>query len=570
MLRSFSIFAAEKSRDTFLVLAVFAFASSVTIALFFYEKKRNDDFGQNQFDEETSIVESDLRRTFEAYAQVLRSGVSLYRATDRVDRQIWQNYISYLQLEKNYPGIQGVSFNAVLESEAELDAFEKMIQETDFPEFDVRPGGQQDLYTPIVYLEPFVGRNRPALGFDIYSETNRREAVDRAIATNEPSMTSKITLVQDDDSPDDGVKAGVLVILPIFEGEIDPSVPRSMQTSGLIISVFRIRDLMHTILGDNAKRSKAQRKTVSLFEITPEGEALDMYLSEPSDDHSPQFQSVRTFAMYGKTWRLVAESTLNFEYESRRNSHLTILLAGVLITLLLTATVASLVARSRDSRASADALSKSNQQISLLMKEINHRSKNLLSLIQAIARQTSAGSPTNFSDSFGKRLASLSASQDLLVKNKWQDIELSELLKSQLAHFSDLLGKRILLSGPKTFLDAANAQTMSMAIHELATNATKYGALSNDVGMVRINWYCNGMGPNMTFHFHWIESDGPQVTPPESKGFGSKVTGMMVQMSLEGEIERNFDPEGFSWHLVCPHRKLATKVAAITAGLAEK
>lgn len=555
----------NRARDSFFVIAVFIVSLGMSVAAFFYEKQRNHDFSQDHFDQETSVVESNLRRTFDAYAQVLRSAVSLYYATDDVDREAWQIYVSNLQLERNYPGIQGVSFNALLNGKAELDAYVEETRETDFPDFEVRPPGDREIYVPIVYLEPFIGRNRPALGFDIYSEATRRAAVDRAILTNEPSMTSKITLVQDDDTPGDDVKAGVLVVLPVFSQALDPNLTRIDQTKGLIVSVFRIRDLMTTILRDDAGQSTAERKMASLYEVADDNEILDMYIASNPDNHVAQFQSERTFELYGRTWRIVSRSTKAFENDTARNSHFLVLFAGLLVTCLLTLVVAAQGARNRDSRVAAEVLGKSNAQIALLMKEVNHRSKNLLGLIQAIARQTSAGDPKDFSESFGRRLSSLSASQDLLVKNKWQDVELSDLLKAQLAYFEDLLDKRIILSGPKTFLDAANAQTMSMAIHELATNATKYGALSNDSGLVHISWRCAGLPPDKTFHLDWVESGGPPVAEPQSKGFGSKVTGMMVQMSLEGEIERRFAPEGFSWHLTCPHRKLAAQVAETSA-----
>lgn len=549
----------ENSRDMYLVIGVFIVSLMISVSVFFYEKQRNYDFGAAQFDEETSVIGNSLRATFSAYAQVLRSGVSLFQVTNQVDREIWREYIDNLKLEQNFPGIQGVSFNPILHSPQDLTAFQDRIQREDLPSYVVRPGGQQqDLYVPILYLEPSKGANRTALGFDIYSEALRREAVDRAIATNSPSMSSKLTLIRDDKGPIHDTKAGVIVILPIFENDIDPAINRTMQASGLVISVFRIRDLMTTILLTQDPDGGSTRKNVNLYEVSPKGDLFDMYLTEDEVSHDPLFQSEMTFAMYGKIWRITATSTEFFEEESKRNSHILMLLSGILASLLLTFTVAVQAARSRESRRTAEALSKGNAQIALLMKEVNHRSKNLLSLIQAIARQTSAGNPADFSDSFGRRLTSLSASQDLLVKNKWKNIELHELVGSQLGHFHDLLGTRITIAGSYTVLDASNAQTVSMAMHELATNATKYGALSNDTGTVDIHWHCEGEAPNKTFHLYWKENGGPPVKAPSKNGFGSKVTGMMIKMSLEADIETSFATEGFSWHLSCPHRQLTT------------
>jgi two-component sensor histidine kinase/CHASE1-domain containing sensor protein len=547
----------ENSRDAYLVVGVFIVSVMISLAVSSYEKQRNYDFGAAQFDEETTVIGNSLRTTFNDYAQVLRSGASLFQVTEEVDREIWREYIDHLQLKQNFPGIQGISYNALLHSPEEVSVFQDRIQRDDLPTYAVRPPGQQqDLYVPILYLEPSVGANRAALGFDIYSEEIRREAVDRAIATNSPSMTSKIKLIQDSENLNEDTIAGVLVILPVLEKDVDPTNGKAMQASGLIVSVFRIRDLMETILQTQALDGAAARKNVSLYEVGPKGEIKDMYLTVGEIGHDPLFQSEMTFAMFGKTWRITATSTKFFEEESRRNSHFLMLMSGILASLMLTFTVAVQAARSRESRLTAEALSKGNAQIALLLKEVNHRSKNLLSLIQAIARQTSAGNPADFSESFSRRLTSLSASQDLLVRNKWKDIEFHELVRSQLGHFHDLLGSRITIRGSDTVLDASNAQTVSMAIHELATNATKYGALSNDAGTVDIHWHCEGKAPNKKFHLYWEESGGPPVAAPSKHGFGTKVTGMMIKMSLEADIETNFATEGFSWHLSCPHHQL--------------
>lgn len=550
----------SKKREQFLVVVVFLVALAATIAAFFYERQRNYVFGLGRFEDEVSAVENNLLRTFEAYAQVLRGGGALFQSLESVDRQIWADYIENLQIEKNYPGILGVSYNALLQGAEERAAYETLIQGTDFPTFAVRPDGDRPIYVPIVYLEPFEGPNRNAIGFDIYSEENRRNAIERALANNQANMTSRITLVQDDNA-DDPVKAGVLVILPIFDSELDPSLPAVDRARGFIVSVFRIRELMTTILEQSTNSDGPPNKYVSLFEMADNGDVLDLYLATDPDPHDPTYVSTRTLDLFGITWRLMAQSSVTFEKEIGRNSHFIVLFAGGLLTMLITLAVAVQNARTRESRRAADVSEQSSEQIAFLMKEVNHRSKNLLGLVQAIARQTSAGNPAEFSVSFGRRLAALSAAQDVLVKSQWQDIALADLFNAQLAHFADLLGERIILSGPETKIDAAHAQTLGMAIHELATNAAKYGALSNDTGTVLIKWRCTDDAPDQMFHLSWLESGGPPVSPPTGKGFGSKVTGAMVQLSLEATVEQKFERDGFSWHLSCAYGNLSLRVA---------
>jgi PAS domain S-box-containing protein len=151
------------------------------------------------------------------------------------------------------------------------------------------------------------------------------------------------------------------------------------------------------------------------------------------------------------------------------------------------------------------------EQIQLLMQEINHRARNLLSLVQAIARQTATRDPENFIERFTERIQALAANQDLLVRNEWQGVNLGDLVRTQLAHFIDLVGSRITVHGSPVRLNAAAAQAIGLALHELATNAGKYGALSVETGRVDVGWRLDG---NM-FAMSWTECNGPPVFPPK-------------------------------------------------------
>jgi PAS domain S-box-containing protein len=124
----------------------------------------------------------------------------------------------------------------------------------------------------------------------------------------------------------------------------------------------------------------------------------------------------------------------------------------------------------------------------LLMREVNHRAKNLLSVVHSIAQQTASKNPDNFVESFSERIQSLSANQDSLVRNEWRGVDLEDLVRAQLAPFAGLIGSRIAVQGPKLCLRPASAQAIGLALHELATNAGKYGSLSTDRGRVDGSW----------------------------------------------------------------------------------
>jgi len=187
----------------------------------------------------------------------------------------------------------------------------------------------------------------------------------------------------------------------------------------------------------------------------------------------------------------------------------------------------------------------------MLMDEARHRTKNILVLVQAIARQTLASERENFIGRFTERIQALADNQDLLVSREWQRIDVKDLVRVQLGHFADLIGTRIHFDGPNLLLNAAAAQTIGLALHELATNASKYGALSTESGHVDISWLLDGD----TYTMRWIERNGPPVRPPEHRGFGSTVIESMAKRAVDAEIELDYAPSGFEWHLTCPAGK---------------
>jgi two-component sensor histidine kinase len=191
-------------------------------------------------------------------------------------------------------------------------------------------------------------------------------------------------------------------------------------------------------------------------------------------------------------------------------------------------------------------------KIGLLLREVNHRAKNMLGVVQAIARSTASSGAEDFQARFAERIRALAAAHDLLVSNDWQGVELADLVTSQLAHFTDLIGSRISVEGPALRISGAAAQTLGMALHELATNAFKYGALSEKKGRVSIAWRRD----EESFTMEWIERGGPPAKEPERSGFGTVVLDRMTRMALGGEIKLQHAEEGFGWRLRCPISKI--------------
>jgi PAS domain S-box-containing protein len=205
--------------------------------------------------------------------------------------------------------------------------------------------------------------------------------------------------------------------------------------------------------------------------------------------------------------------------------------------------------------------------IKLLMQEVNHRSKNMLALVDAIAQQTTSTGPDDFFQRFSERIQSLAASQDLLVEHDWKAVPLANLVRSQLSHFADLIGARISLSGPPLSLAPGVAQSLGMALHELGTNAAKYGALSTEFGRVAITWNVHAEGRTQPqFTLSWVEQGGPAVRVPERSGYGSAVTSSMVEWSIGGEVSIDYAPTGLFWRLVCPVNNIVAHQRRVPSG----
>lgn len=205
---------------------------------------------------------------------------------------------------------------------------------------------------------------------------------------------------------------------------------------------------------------------------------------------------------------------------------------------------------------------RTEEHVKHLMAEVNHRAKNLLAVVQAVAQQTAKhGDPATFTMRLADRISSLAAGQDLLVKTEWQGIDMADLVEAQLAHCQEWIGTRILLHGPPLRLAAGPAQGIGMALHELATNAAKYGALSNRVGKVHIHWQVSGdLDPG--FSISWRESDGPRVVAPARKGFGQVVIGRLAEAAVSGCAAIDFREDGFAWSLSAQARDVAASVVA--------
>jgi PAS domain S-box-containing protein len=191
----------------------------------------------------------------------------------------------------------------------------------------------------------------------------------------------------------------------------------------------------------------------------------------------------------------------------------------------------------------------------LVFGELNHRVKNTLALVQAIAQQTLKGAEAApFAKAFQGRLANLAVAHSLLTRANWASVPLGQLASDSLM----LRGERharYRLRGPHVSLSPKQALAIAMALHELNTNAAKHGALSTDEGRVDVDWSVGGAGAPEELHLLWRETGGPQVREPTSRGFGLFMIERILAQDLDGRVSTMFEPEGLVCEIHAPmHR----------------
>jgi two-component sensor histidine kinase len=200
---------------------------------------------------------------------------------------------------------------------------------------------------------------------------------------------------------------------------------------------------------------------------------------------------------------------------------------------------ASTVARDISERKHADDLR------ALMVNELNHRVKNTLVTVQSIAaRSLKDGLEAEGRKDFDARIVALSRTHDLLARESWESASLRDVLLQELEPYGSSERVRFVIEGPDVELGPKAALALGMTFHELATNAAKYGALSNATGEVRVTWDFVRSSEPATLRLRWAEIGGPPVEKTERKGFGSTVIERGLSLELDGEVRLDFEPSG--------------------------
>ena len=202
------------------------------------------------------------------------------------------------------------------------------------------------------------------------------------------------------------------------------------------------------------------------------------------------------------------------------------------------------------------------QHLLLMNAELKHRVKNNLSIVGAIAAQTLRNNPTDAAfQTFQDRLTALGRAQDILTATSQPTASVRDVVENALAPYT--AAGRISVSGQRIIVGSKQALSLGMALHEMATNAVKYGALSNDLGRIEISWRLERENGDRKFHFLWRESGGPPIARPSRKGFGSGLIEGRLAWDFGGRVEVGYEPTGFVCRLTAPKGGLGWPIAPV-------
>lgn len=338
-------------------------------------KKGEEAAAQADFNGYVSRTHESVKQRMQAYEQVLRGGIGLFAASDRVTREEWRAYVNSLKIDQNFPGIQGIGFSLHVPADALQQHIEEVRSEG-FPDFVVKPPGLRPEYTSILYLEPFDSRNQRAFGFDMFSEPTRHAAMVRARDTGNSATTGKVILKQETETD---VQAGFLMYLPLYaKGAALGNVTQRRQALiGYVYSPFRMNDLMQGILGE-----KGQGFDINLEIYDGPNVSADTLMYDHDvmahgygTNQKSLFRNVKSIEMQGHVWTLVITSTPGFEARIDRAKLVIVALAGIVISFLFFAVAWSLATHRSRALALAtqmtDALRRSEERFELAIRGAN-------------------------------------------------------------------------------------------------------------------------------------------------------------------------------------------------------
>ena len=517
-------------------VAIFLLVTAITALSVFAIERGEDQRTEAQLRAQASAISSALEQRANASSAYLRAGAALLAMLDEVPASQFRRFVSELRLDADYRGAEGIGW-AMIVRPGEEGAFNALIadQAPDNRVLHPQLDGSQPYAVPVTFLQPDTERNRRAIGFDMFSDPVRRTAMLEAEQTARPTASGKVTLRQEGS----GEGAGFLIYMPVFG-----AVETGRVLKGYIYSPFNAQDFL----------------AAALELENPGAIGIRLYDREATADNL--IARISQEGNFGATYAMpvtVANHRWVLEVAAPPAGSLSGLSMLTLIFGLLVASLLMLLVRMLTQQANEDeaALVWFAEQASIrnsLTRELNHRVKNTLANVLSIIALTRRRSTDldDFADGLDGRIRALSATHDLLTQSDWGTTPVRSVVDAELAPYVQTEDHRIEISGPDIQLAPNDALSLGLAIHELATNAAKYGALTRSGGQVTIEWH--KIAPQVV-RLEWRERGGPPVKEERTRGFGTDLIEKIVANELNSPVELEFASEGVTCVLTIPVRE---------------
>lgn len=497
-----------------------------------------------QFERSTDLAVERIVSRLQNHFVLLRAAKGLFASSQgTVRRADFVQFLATVDMLYELTGVQGVGYARMIGTGEEGLAEAEIAASYGLP-VRVYPATDAAYRTPIILLEPMNERNQRALGYDMYSEPIRRAAMDRAIATGEPQITGPVELVQETSADR---QTGFLIYLPFRPpGE----VTTGSSVAGFVYAPFRAGDLVRAALASGAELPVALR-------LTDAGSAGPALYDNTAYVEAGGQNLQRIRQVLGRQWVFDLHETAVSNPVQR---HLASLFLGLISLLFAAATGLALSARQHEAaqaKALAGAATRESDYRGLLLQEMKHRIKNHIARIQSVARQSarSATDVRSFVETFDARLQSMAAAQEILTGNAVPQAGVDAIIRQELRQCLNLAEVDHLMSGPTVRLDERQSHALALVVHELVTNAMKYGGLSGGEARLSVSWGLERK-PGQALPevvILWTEpSDTPVIAPEGTAGFGSRLIDASVTGELDGTIERHFGPDGVTIELRFP------------------
>ncbi len=397
----------------------------------------------------------------------------------------------------------------------------------------------------LAFLAPNRPSNEAIVGTDLNTDPIYADALREAARTNVATLSG----IRRTGSGDEGQASSFAMILPVYAERTGGGVEQGDLT-GYFYTGFDTR----RFLADSIAPLDQSSLPIALYdgEIAPE----NLLAGNASQSESAR-QEERTITLGGRSMTLVVETPFQ---SSLTQVSMALLLFGLTLACLLMLAAQWLADRAGDDQRRLAFLEEQHSIRNSLSRELNHRVRNTLASVLSIHALTRRRSKTmdEFADSLERRIRSLSNTHDLLADVEWGTTPIRDVLSTELAHYVEE-GQTVVLEGPGLELAPAEALSFGLAIHELTTNAAKFGALSVPEGRVEVKWYLdeNVASDTKIAVVEWIEKGGPRVAEERTRGFGSDLIERLVPSQLNHQVELDFRAEGVRCKFGVPVRKVS-------------